>query len=102
MQRINPNNQFEADDDAGNNEPSITDLLNANSKSLLLNFPRIPIDRPAYGGYEMNGRFSYAFSQDFDKNLISVLFKIYNFIKSLFIRREKYTWQNPFFLDLLL
>lgn len=68
MQRTN---QYESDLTEGS-EPSITDLLNANSNSLLLNFPRIPIDRPAYGSYELNARFSYAFSQDFDKNLISV------------------------------
>lgn len=53
-------------------EPSITDLLNSNSKSLLLSFPRLPLDRPAYGSYELNARFQYGFSQDFDKNLLTV------------------------------
>lgn len=61
-------------------EPSIADLLNSNSKSLLLGFQRMPLDRPAYGCYELNARFQYGFSQDFDKNLLSVRSLTYQII----------------------
>ena len=48
------------------------ELQNLNSRSLLQNFPPIPLDRDNYGCYESNAQFQYSFSPDFDKNLIIV------------------------------
>ncbi|CAF0712794.1 unnamed protein product [Brachionus calyciflorus] len=56
-------------------EPSqiheLQSLVNANSKSLLLNFPSIPLSQPIYGCSEINGQFQFGLSPDFDKKLLS-------------------------------
>lgn len=59
-----------------NDEPSqiheLKSVNNSNSKSLLQNFPLVPLDQPIYGCYEVNAQFNFVFSPQFDKSLLSV------------------------------
>ena len=52
------------------------DLQNVQNttRSMLQNFPPIPLDKAIYGCYESNAQFQYSFSPDFDRNLITVKF----------------------------
>jgi aladin len=46
-------------------------LLNQNSRSLLQNFPPIPLDKAYYGCYESNAQFQYSFAPEFERSLLN-------------------------------
>ena len=72
LSRVFPDASLSIYDDAESRIHEFKNVINQNSKSVMLNFPLVSLDKSAMGCYEANAQFCSVYASDFDSNIQKV------------------------------